>query len=80
MQRTARTFFFALAIESGCDSLRVGIHFDDGVEARTFLVDVRDAIGVFLDELREVYLPDWRPCCRSAMVSSSRSNAGRGWV
>ncbi len=42
---------FAFAIESGGDPLRVRIHFDDRVECRTFLIDVGDPIGVFLDEL-----------------------------
>ncbi len=51
MQWTAWAFFFSLAIECDCDPLRVGIHFDDGVKAGAFLVDVSDAIGVFLDQL-----------------------------
>jgi len=51
VQRTAWTFLFAFAIESDRDSFGVGIHFDHRVQAGALLVDVGDAVGVFLDEL-----------------------------
>src|SRR6185312_12699048 len=45
------TSLFTFAIECRCNLLGVGIEFDDRCERGAFLIDIRYAIGIFLDQL-----------------------------